>query len=211
MVGFVNAQTLSETTAGTIKNSKPMESRSQMINYNICFVKRENYILMLNRNFKPWMGCWNGVGGKIEVNETAKESVVREIYEETGITEYELQFKGLITWSIDGNQYGGMFLYIANVANEFTYETPIRTNEGILDWKPIEWIKDPYNMGVAANVPISIEMIVNDYDCYEHHCTYVDGKLVGHESIKINSKLETDNNLRDEYLSKYLGEGSGIR
>jgi ADP-ribose pyrophosphatase YjhB (NUDIX family) len=34
--------------------------------YNVCFLKSDDRILMLNREKPPIMGVWNGVGGKIE-------------------------------------------------------------------------------------------------------------------------------------------------
>ncbi len=40
---------------------------------------------MLNREYAPAKGLWNGVGGKIKSGETSLESVIREIKEETGI------------------------------------------------------------------------------------------------------------------------------
>ncbi|MDT2194339.1 NUDIX domain-containing protein [Paenibacillus larvae] len=37
-----------------------------MITYNICFIRRGDQILLLNRQKSSWMGAWNGIGGKIE-------------------------------------------------------------------------------------------------------------------------------------------------
>lgn len=37
-----------------------------MYQYTLCFIERGDAILLLNRQKAPWMGCWNGVGGKIE-------------------------------------------------------------------------------------------------------------------------------------------------
>jgi 8-oxo-dGTP diphosphatase len=50
----------------------------------------------MNREFPPWMGCWNGIGGKLEPDESPLESMKREIIEETNITDCELTFKGLV-------------------------------------------------------------------------------------------------------------------
>lgn len=54
-----------------------------MLKYTICFIKRADNILLLNREKPGWMGSWNGVGGKIETGETPIECILREIYEET--------------------------------------------------------------------------------------------------------------------------------
>lgn len=36
----------------------------KMFKYTVCFVKKNNEILMLNREKAPIMGVWNGVGAK---------------------------------------------------------------------------------------------------------------------------------------------------
>ncbi|MBM7565542.1 NUDIX hydrolase [Paenibacillus sacheonensis] len=174
-----------------------------MINYNICFIQRKDHILLLNRNFKPWMGCWNGVGGKIEANELPRDSMIREIFEETSIVDYDLFFKGLITWTVNDSHVGGMYLYHAKVKDSLVYETPIRTEEGLLDWKSIPWILDPSNMGLAANLPQSVEIMMKDSHCYEQHCTYAAGKLISLESSRVDPNLETNRELREAYLRKY--------
>ena len=53
--------------------------------YTICFIRNNDQILMLNRDFAPTQGLWNGVGGKIKENETPLQCVVREVKEETSI------------------------------------------------------------------------------------------------------------------------------
>ncbi len=37
-----------------------------MYKHTLCFIKRNEEILMLNRKYDPVKGLWNGVGGKIE-------------------------------------------------------------------------------------------------------------------------------------------------
>lgn len=53
-----------------------MKSR---LKYNICFIKQGDRILLLNREKPSWMGCWNGVGGKLEPEESPTQSMIREI------------------------------------------------------------------------------------------------------------------------------------
>ena len=53
-----------------------------MYKYTLCFIKNKNQLLMINRNKSPWMGCWNGLGGKIEDGEKPDQCIKREIMEE---------------------------------------------------------------------------------------------------------------------------------
>ncbi len=56
-----------------------------MYKHTLCFIKRNEEILMLNREYDPVKGLWNGIGGKIEKGETPLENAIREIKEETNI------------------------------------------------------------------------------------------------------------------------------
>ena len=69
--------------------------------YTLAFIKYKDEILLVNREKQPWLGCWNGLGGKIEVGETKEETMVRELFEESGIkvTRDQLRYKGKMTWN----------------------------------------------------------------------------------------------------------------
>jgi 8-oxo-dGTP diphosphatase len=130
--------------------------------------------------------------------------MIREIEEETNIKDYVLHFKGIVTWTSDGSNFGGMYTYVAEVSETFTYPTPIKTSEGILDWKKIDWIMHSQNVGIASNLPKSLEIMLNDSQCYEHHCVYVQGKLQEQTTALIHPDLETNEWLREQYFQKYL-------
>ena len=72
-----------------------MKGNDCMYKYTICFIRKSDKILLLNRNKKPNMGMWNGVGGKIEDNETPYEGIIRETLEETGIDLPSVTYKGM--------------------------------------------------------------------------------------------------------------------
>ncbi|WP_026690430.1 NUDIX hydrolase [Alteribacter aurantiacus] len=120
-----------------------------MYNYTICFIKQGNHVLMLNREKGAWMGRWNGVGGKIEEGETREQGVLREVKEETDLDLSAVIHKGDIEWVVDGKAYGGMHLFVADIPEQVSYPTPVKKEEGILDWKTCEWLLDEENMGVA--------------------------------------------------------------
>lgn len=140
---------------------------------------------MLNRNNAPTMGIWNGVGGKIDAGEDAKISIQREIEEETGIMVEleEIVEKGIVTWHEGDIDYGGMYVYLAKVPNDLAYDTPIVTDEGILDWKEINWILDKNNDGVGECIPHFLPMLLIEEKQF-HYSFYYVGKRVENVIIK---------------------------
>ncbi|MFF2793849.1 NUDIX hydrolase [Lysinibacillus xylanilyticus] len=137
-----------------------------MYKYTVCFVKNENNILMLNREKSPIMGVWNGVGGKIEKGETPDEGALREVFEETGIRVERYFSKGTVSWETSNGERDGIYVYLYEVTNHLKLETPIKTREGILDWKSINWILNPINLGIAEMVSQYLPVLLNKADNY---------------------------------------------
>lgn len=107
---------------------------------------------MLNREKAPIMGVWNGVGGKIEKGETPDIGAQREVFEETGIEVETFFSKGTVTWVTPEGELEGIYVYLYMADEDLIYETPKKTREGILDWKSIDWILHPLNLGIAEMV-----------------------------------------------------------
>lgn len=171
------------------------------LKYTICFIRQGDHILLLNRETPAWMGMWNGVGGKIEKNETPLACIIREIQEETGITllnqeqaeEADAQwqvhtepiYRGKITWEAkDGSYAGGMHAFLVEIPTSLTYTTPIKTEEGILDWKKLDWIFHPNNSGVA-NLKYFLPTILEEDNVYHHHFVYDGDHVATFESKMI--------------------------
>lgn len=161
------------------------------LKFTICFIKRGNSILLLNRETPAWMGMWNGVGGKLEDGETPTECIIREIKEETGIQLTEATFKGVVTWqATDGTGAGGMYAFIAEVPEDYTYETPVRHEEGILDWKDLDWVLHPDNVGVC-NLQYFLPTLFNDDANYEHRFVYDGDDVHNFSTIKLAETVAT--------------------
>ena len=142
-----------------------------MFKYTICFIRRGDELLMLNREKPIWMGRWNGVGGKVEPGETPTDCILREVREETGILLSVVQYKGTVTWGDKSHYSGGMHAFIAEVPKNYTYQTPFKTEEGILDWKKIDWILHPENTGIA-NLHYYLSQMLEEENTYEYRFAY---------------------------------------
>lgn len=163
-----------------------------MLKYTICFIRRGDELLLLNRTYAPNMGLWNGVGGKLEPGETPLQSVLREIAEETGIRLETARFTGVVSWSStwEGQTHeGGMYAFVAELPPEFPYETPKATDEGLLDWKPLDWVAHPRNFGVVDNIPRFLPTMLSDPSHYHYRCTYVEGILTAFASTPLEPAL----------------------
>ncbi|MED4699550.1 8-oxo-dGTP diphosphatase [Lysinibacillus capsici] len=150
-----------------------------MIKYTIGYLKYKNQILLLNRNKAPNMGLWNGVGGKIEINETPKDSFIREAFEETGIILSNPKEVGTVIWNSNrGN--GGMYVFF----EEFFEKPFIEVNnfdEGILAWKEIDWIMNTENKGIVPNIKYYLKEILENKHDLIHHFMYINGNLLDYK------------------------------
>lgn len=128
--------------------------------YTLGFIRSDSgHVLFLNRQKAPWMGRWNGVGGKLDADELPYDCIVRETEEETGLHLPQYEDRGVMRWVKDGNDLGGVHIFTAQVSDDFRekYETPrCHCHEGILDWKPLDWLLHEDNSGVVDNVKIML-------------------------------------------------------
>ncbi len=102
----------------------------------------ENKILMIHRvkkNKDIHEGKWNGIGGKMELNEAPFEGAIREIEEETGIkvTAEDLKSLGVLTFpsfKAEQEQDWICFIFRANLKGKIADYPLIESDEGHLHW-----------------------------------------------------------------------------
>ena len=75
---------------------------------------------------------WIGVGGKFEDKESPEECMLREAFEETGLTLTDYQYRGIVTFVSDEYETEYMHLFTASAWSGEMSEC----NEGILEWVP---------------------------------------------------------------------------
>ena len=141
----------------------------------LCFVKKDNKILMINRNKAPFMGMWNALGGHKEENETALECAIREIKEESNIIVDNAKLISISTWNYDDDE---IYVYVSTLPENFDISIyPIKIDEGIIDFKEIDWIIHPKNFGVIADLRVFL-IDIKEGQCNNYHLVYDDSKLI---------------------------------
>lgn len=96
---------------------------------NMCMIKRDHQILVLNRNDPVWPGL-TFPGGHVEPHESFHDSVIREVKEETGLTIFSPKLVGVKQFYDQNQERYIVFFYIAD---KFTGEVK-ESNEGSLSW-----------------------------------------------------------------------------
>ena len=88
-----------------------------MKNTTLCYIEKDGKYLMLHRIKKENdlnEGKWIGVGGKFEPGETAEECLLREVYEEAGVTLTSYRYRGIIKFLSDKWEDEVIYLYTAD-------------------------------------------------------------------------------------------------
>lgn len=111
-----------------------------MTNTTLCYILRDDEVLMLHRVKKKNdinREKWIGIGGKFEAEESPDECLLREAKEETGLTLERWQCRGVVTF-LTGDPQQGEFMYLFT-ADEFSGELR-ECDEGELQWVPREFV-----------------------------------------------------------------------
>ena len=109
-----------------------MSRSERVILTNMCMVSDGNgNVLMQNRLAADWSGLIFP-GGHVEAGESFADSVIREVWEETGITVIHPKLCGVKQFLTEAGERYVIFLYIAD-----KYEGSVRSSdEGEAMWAP---------------------------------------------------------------------------
>ena len=138
----------------------------------LCFVVKGDEILMINRNKPPFMGLWNALGGKKKEGESIEDCAKREILEECKIAVKKVELLSRFTWNYDDEVGYAFVCFVDNESGNF----PLKTDEGIVDYKKTDWILDKNNYGVIDDLRIFVKDIKMQ-EKHNYHLIY-DGKTL---------------------------------
>ena len=123
------------------------------------------------------MGMWNALGGHVEQGETPSFAAIREIKEESGITVKEVELYSISTWNYDDDE---IYVYLTNLEEDFDLSIyPMKIDEGIVDFKDIDWIINSKNYGTIDDLRIFLNDI-KEQKKQNYHLIYEDSKLVNY-------------------------------
>lgn len=150
-----------------------------MSNTTLCYIEKDDCYLMLHRNKKHSdvnEGKWIGVGGHFEDGESPDECLLREVFEETGLTLTKYKFRGIVTFVSD--KYGTDYMHLYT-ATEFSGELNIDNlntcNEGDLHWVHKS---DIFNLNLWEGDKIFLKLLFDDSDVFSLKLVYQGDELI---------------------------------
>lgn len=112
-----------------------------MKNTTLCYLLQGDQVLLLHRVKKENdlnHDKWIGIGGKFEEGESPEECLLREAWEETGLTLTDYRYRGIVTFV--SNEWEGEYMHLYT-ATGWTGALK-ECNEGVLEWVSREKMKE---------------------------------------------------------------------
>jgi len=121
-----------------------------------------------------WPGKYNGVGGQIETGEDILEAALRELQEESGITDVELSLVGQIMIQISESAGVAIFIF----RGKYERADFVSSQEGTLEWIKIS---DLNKIPIVEDLSVLLPRVISHHPC--------DGMIIGKYSYDDNGKL----------------------
>ncbi len=149
-----------------------------MKNTSLCYIFKEDSVLLLHKNVKKDLNFdkWLGVGGKFLENESPFECVVREAKEETGLSLISPAYRGIVTFVSDKYESEQMHLFTCDKFEGSLAEC----DEGELLF--VSWEK-LLSLPAWEGDKIFLELIKKDCPFFSLKLVYEDEKLIDHKLI----------------------------
>ena len=139
-----------------------MSRTESVILTNMCMIYDGDKVLVQDKRDDSWGGV-TFPGGHVENGESFTDAVIREIYEETGLTISSPQLCGIKNWF---NDDGSRYMVIFYKTDKFSGDIK-SSEEGEVFWTTVDEMK---KMNLAYGMDMMLELFLNDNlseMCYE--------------------------------------------
>lgn len=131
-----------------------MREKESVILTNMCMVYDGGKAVVINRVNKNWCGI-AFPGGHVEKGESFTDAVIREVYEETGLTIESPVLCGICDWQTDD---GGRYIIMLYKTNKFSGELT-SSEEGEVFWADIDALT---SMPLANDMDALLRVFLDD-------------------------------------------------
>jgi len=116
-------------------------------------IVQKNQILLMKRKKRPYLGYWALPGGKLKIDESIPECVVREVKEKTGLdSKFSHTASVIHSRSFEGKTYKNSVVIFLTIVKPLSTQIK-ESEEGKLEWFPLK------NLQPARIIPSDYHMI----------------------------------------------------
>lgn len=121
---------------------------------NLCMIQDGTKVLVQDRLAKNWPGI-TFPGGHVDAGESVTDSVIREVFEETGLTIRQPRLCGIKDWTRDDGVRYLLFLY---KTDKFSGELK-SSEEGEVFWAELSALP---GMNLAEDMDVNLRVFLED-------------------------------------------------
>ncbi len=121
---------------------------------NLCMIQDGTKVLVQNRLAKNWPGI-TFPGGHVDAGESVTDSVIREVFEETGLTIRQPRLCGIKDWTRDD---GSRYLLFFYKTDKFSGELK-SSEEGEVFWAELDALP---GMNLAEDMDVNLRVFLED-------------------------------------------------
>ena len=142
----------------TLPGQRVQPDRYQLIPRTLVFILHGDELLLIRiaADRGAWAGLYNGVGGHIEQGENPHQAALREVQEETSLSEVELRLCGVIHVDPGSSPGIGIHVFVGTSPNKQISSS----TEGDLQWVPIDRLDE---IPLVADLPSVIPVALRAY------------------------------------------------
>ena len=139
--------------ANTAERGKVV-AKTEVILTNMCMVYKDGKVLVQDRLDPKWKGI-TFPGGHVEKNESFTDAVIREVWEETGLTISSPQLCGIKSWP---REDGSRYIVLFYKTDQFTGEL-ISSSEGEVFWADLDTLTE---LSLASGMEDMLKVFLDD-------------------------------------------------
>jgi len=140
----------------------------EVILTNMCMVYKDGKVLVQDRLDPKWKGV-TFPGGHVEKNESFTDAVIREVWEETGLTISSPQLCGIKSWPReDGSRYIVLFYKTDQFTGKLT-----SSSEGEVFWTDMDTLTElPLARDMEDMLKIFLDDSLSEFYYYQDNGTW---------------------------------------
>ena len=133
----------------------------------------QNHLLLIKRNFEPFVGLWGMPGGKIHFGEHLNQAIIREIFEECHIKTEWVKLCGVVTENLCFDKEKSMH-YLLHICQLKSTSLAIKpSKEGEVQWYALANLPEIKHIMIPSDFVMLQKLVLTKPKKFYYRCEVV--------------------------------------